>query len=119
KGPIANKFKNTKRTRYVAFTYADIELEEGAKTEFGIDTFEEPDDYGEMDIWTEKENVETKDDYYIITMNSNLNELTTIRAEATVPGYETAGSTRSATVRPDGSTRLHVPLPDVADEKVI
>src|SRR5699024_10995952 len=83
KGPFAHKFTNTKRTRYGAFTYADIELEEGAKTEFGIDTFEEPDDYGDMDIWMEKENVETKDDYYIITMNSNLNELTKIRAEAT------------------------------------
>lgn len=118
-GPFAHKFTSTKRTRYGAFTYADLELEEGAKTEFGIDTFEEPDDYGDMDIWMEKENVETKDDYYIITMNSNLNELTKIKAEATVPGYETAGYTSSAKVRPDGSIRIHVPRPEVEDENVV
>ena len=118
-GPFAHKFTNTKRTRYGAFTYADLELEDGAKTEFGIDTFKEPDDYGDMDIWMEKENVETKDDYYIITMNSNLNELTKIRAEATVPGYETAGYTSSAKVRPDGSIRIHVPRPEVEDENVV
>src|SRR5699024_2849095 len=64
-GPFAHKYTNTKRTMYGAFTYADLELEEGAKAAFEIDTFEEPDDYGDMDIWMEKESVETKDDYYI------------------------------------------------------
>src|SRR5690625_753945 len=47
-GPFAHKFTNTKRTMYGAFTYADLELEEGAKTAFEIDTFKEPDDYGDM-----------------------------------------------------------------------
>lgn len=118
-GPFAHKFTNIKRTRYGAFTYADLELDEGSKTNFGIDDFDEPKDYGDMDIWMEKENVETKDDYYIITMNSNLNELTSIRAEATVPGYETAGYTGRAKVRPDGSFRLHVPRPEIEDENVV
>lgn len=118
-GPFAHKYTNTKRTMYGAFTYADLELEEGAKAAFEIDTFEEPDDYGDMDIWMEKESVETKDDYYIITMNSNLNELTKVKAEATVPGYETAGYTSSAKVRPDGSIRIHVPRPEVEDENVV
>src|SRR5699024_5660057 len=44
-GAFANKYTNTKRTTYGAFTYADLELEEGAKATFEIDTFEEPDDY--------------------------------------------------------------------------
>lgn len=118
-GPFAHKFTNIKRTRYGAFTYADLELENGAKTTFGIDTFSEPDDYGDMNIWMEKDHVETKDDYYIITMQSNLNELTSIGAEATVPGYETAGYTSRAKVRPDGSIRLHVPRPEVEGENVV
>lgn len=68
-GPFAHKFTNIKRTRYGAFTYADLELEDGAKAEFGIDTFEEPEDDGDMDIWMEKTKVETKDDYYIFSVN--------------------------------------------------
>lgn len=118
-GPFTHKFTNIKRTRYGAFTYADLELENGAKTTFGIDTFSKPDDYGDMNIWMEKDHVETKDDYYIITLRSNLNELTSIRAEATVPGYETAGYTSRGKVRPDGSIRLHVPRPEVEGENVV
>lgn len=118
-GKFIHKFTNIKRTRNGAFTDADIEMEEGAETEFGTEEWKEPDDYGKMDIRMEKESVETKDDYYVITMNSNLNELTRIKAEAEVPGYETAGYTSRTKVRPDGSFRMHVPRPDVNDEEVI
>src|SRR5699024_12856217 len=82
-GPFAHKYTNTKRTMYGAFTYADLELEEGANAAFEIDTFEEPDDYGDMDIWMEKEGVEKKDDYIIITRNRNLNKLTKVKAKET------------------------------------
>src|SRR5699024_8837462 len=118
-GPFIHKYTNIKRTRYGAFAHAYIELEPGAEAGFQVYDWKQPDDYGEMDIWMEKESVEKKDMYYDITMKSNLNELTRIKAEATIPGYETAGYTSSTYVHPDGTFRIQVPRPEIEDEVVV
>lgn len=118
-GPFKHKFTSIKRTRHGAFTYAYIEFKNGEKAKFGINNWEVPDDYGDLEVWMEKEKIETKDHYYDITMKSNLNELTGIKAEIEVPGYEAAGYTSRTTVMPDGTFRFQIPRPDVDSEDVI
>lgn len=118
-GPFKHKFTNIKRTRHGAFTYAQIEFKNGVEQGFHMVAWDEADDYGDLDIWMEKDLVDTKETYYDITMNSNLTELTWIKARVEIPGYESAGMTSRANVRPDGSFRFQIPRPDVDSEEVI
>lgn len=118
-GSFIHKYTNIKRTRYGAFAHAYIELNPEATASFVEYDWEKPDDYGEMDIWMEADKVEKKDGYYDITMKSNMNELSYIKAEATVPGYETAGYRSRTKVLQDGSFRIQVPRPEIEDELVV
>lgn len=118
-GPFKHKFASIKRTRHGAFTYAQIEFKEGVEQKFNTITWDEPSDYGDLNIWMEKDSVDTHDAYYDITMKSNLIELTWIKASIEVPGYDVAGYTSRANVMPDGSFRFQIPRPDVDSEEVI
>lgn len=118
-GPFKHKFASIKRTRHGAFTYAQIEFKEGEEQKFNTVAWDGPSDYGDLNIWMEKDNVDTHDAYYDITMNSNLIELTWIKAHIEVPGYDVAGYTSRANVMPDGSFRFQIPRPDVDSEEVI
>lgn len=111
-GPFKQKYTDIKRTRYGAFAYAYLELTPGTKAGFNYPEIDIPEDYGDLDIWMEKENVETKDTYYDITMNSNLNELTGIKSTVQAPDYDVGGYTSSAIVGPDGSFRFRIPRPN-------
>lgn len=108
-GPFKQKYTNIKRTRYGAFTYALIEFKEGESEQFNVREWNQPNDYGELNIWMKEENIEIHDDYYNITMESNLNELTRIKAKIEVPGYEVAGYTARAYVFRDGSFQFQIP----------
>lgn len=117
-GPFKHQFSSEKQKHYGAFTFAQVKVKEGENALFDTKEWEKPDDYGSLDIWMEEESVETHEAYYDITMNSNLNVLTGIKAEARVPGQDSQGSTSRTTVMSDGSFRLQVPRPEVDFEDV-
>lgn len=118
-GPFKHKFTSTKRTRHGAFTYAQMEFKEGESQEFGTWNWDEPSDYGDLTIWIEESAIEIKDEYYDITMKSNLHELTQIKADIEVSGYDIAGYTSRTKVMPDGTFRFQIPRPDLNGEEVI
>lgn len=112
-GSFARKFTNAKRTRIGAIAHAYIELEKDV-TESLIDRdWDQPDDYGESNIWMEVENIKKKDDYYDLYLKSNLLELSHIDAMVQDPGYDIAGATSRTSVLPDGSFRFQIPRPDI------
>lgn len=112
KGPFKHKYTSIKRTYFGAFAYAYLELTPGTTAEFEYQDIDIPDDYGDLNVWMEKESVEKKDNYYDIKMKSNLNELTKIDASVKVVDYDVAGLTSNAIVGPDGSFRFRIPRPD-------
>lgn len=110
---IYGKFgEHLKETRYGAFTYAYLELTPGNSVNLAPFKSEIPDDYGDLKIRIEPDKVVTNDNYYDITMKSNLTELTHIDARVTVPDTKVKSNT---TVRPDGSFRFRIPRPDAKD----
>ncbi len=117
-GPFTHKVTDAKRTRTAAIAYAYIEFDAGEKASFEKKHWEEPEDYQDLEVWMEEEHVDIKDDYYDITMNSNLAELTGIKVAIEIPGYEVAGYRSSTTVMPDGSFRFQIPRPDVDDADI-
>lgn len=112
KGPFKHKYTHLKETRYGAFTYAYLELTPGNSVNLAPFKSEIPDDYGDLKIRIEPDKVVTNDNYYDITMKSNLTELTHIDARVTVPDTKVKSNT---TVRPDGSFRFRIPRPDAKD----
>ena len=118
-GDFIHPYTDIKRTRHGAFAYAYLELNEGAEAPIEADAWgDAPDDYGDLDIWMEEANIETHDKYYDITMNSNLQELTYIKASIEIPGYEVGGYRSNSKVLPDGSFRFQLPRPDVDSDEV-
>src|SRR5699024_11826297 len=71
-------------------------------------TNDKPEDYSDVNVWMEEEKVEIKDNYYDVTMKSNLNELTRINASIVVNNNEHSGFTSNTTVGPDGSFRFRI-----------
>src|SRR5699024_9221171 len=61
----------------------------------------------------DKDNVEIKDNYYDITMKSNLNELVHIDGTVMVDNDELTDFTSNTTVGPDGSFRFRIPKHNV------
>lgn len=117
-GPFTYKVTDAKRTRTAAIAYAYIDFDAGEKASFEQKNWEVPEDYQDVEVWMEEEHVDMKDDYYDITMNSNLAELTGIKVAIEIPGYEVAGYRSSTTVMPDGSFRFQIPRPDVDDADI-
>ena len=111
-GSFKQKYTSVKRTLYGVFAYAYLELTPGTKANFYHLDNDMPDDYGDLNVWMEKDNVETKANYYDVTMNSNLNELTKINALVKVVDYDVAGLTSNTIVGPDGSFRFRIPRPN-------
>lgn len=111
-GPFKKKYTEHKQTRFGAFTYAYLNLTPGDKATFKYLTHEKPDDYGDVEVWMDKDNVEIKDNYYDITMKSNLNELTQINATVMVDNDELTDFTSNTTVGPDGSFRFRILKPN-------
>src|SRR5699024_3403087 len=58
------------------------------------------------------------DNYYDVTMNSNLLALTYIKAEVKMPGYELSDFRSTTKVLPDGSFRFQIPRPEVEGKDV-
>lgn len=108
-GPFAHKYTNIKRTRHGAFTYALIDFQREESAQFSVREWDRPDDYGDLDIWMKEENVDIHEDYYDITMTSNLNELSFTRTTIEIPGYDIAGYSARAYVDRDGSFRFQIP----------
>lgn len=115
KGPFKHKYTSIKRTYFGAFAYAYLELTPGTTAEFEYQDIDIPDDYGDLNVWMEKDNVEPKHNYYDIKMKSNLNELTKINASVEVVDYDISGLTSNAIVGPDGSFRFRIPRPEPED----
>lgn len=118
-GDFVHPYTSIKRTRNGAFAYAYLDLNEGEEAQLEADVWgEEPDDYGDLNVWMEESNVEVTEKYYDITMNSNLKELTHIDGRMKVPGYESTNFRGSTKVLPDGSFRLQVPRLDVESDDI-
>jgi len=118
-GDFIQPYTDIKRTRHGAFAYAYLKLEEGAEAPLEAELLgEKPDDYGDLDVWMKESNIDTHDNYYDITMKSNLHKLTDIKAEIEVPGYEVSGYRSNTKVLLDGSFRFQIPRPDVDSEEV-
>src|SRR5699024_8301453 len=67
-GPCKKKYTEHKQTRFGAFAYAYLNLTSGDKANFQHVPHDKPEDYGDVDVWMDKDNVEIKDNYYDITM---------------------------------------------------
>src|SRR5690625_2200594 len=91
------------RTTYGAFTFALIELKEGISETFSVSELDPPADYGELDIWMEVEQFDIHNEYYNISLNSNLLALTSIRVDIDVPNYTLAGYNYRGKITDDGS----------------
>lgn len=118
-GPFIQKVTSSKRTRNAAIVSAHIEFEAGAQASLEKPVWNPSNDYGDLNIWMKDINVDIHEQYYDITINSNLLELTGISATIEVPGYDVAGYTSRANVLPDGSFRFQIPRPDVNDKEII
>lgn len=112
-GPFKKKYTEHKQTRFGAFAYAYLNLTPGDKANFQHVPHDKPEDYGDVDVWMDKDNVEIKDNYYDITMKSNLNELVHIDGTVMVDNDELTDFTSNTTVGPDGSFRFRIPKPNV------
>lgn len=118
-GDFIHPYTNIKRTRNGAFAYAYLDLNDGEKAELEADVWgEAPEDYGDLDIWMEEAHVEVHDTYYDVTMNSNLTELTYIKAQVIMPGAQLNGYSSTTKVLPDGSFRFQIPRPEVEGNDV-
>lgn len=118
-GPFKQKVTDAKRTRTAAIASLLIELTSDIQVTFDQNNWEEPSDYGDYNVWMEENYIEIKDDYYDIFIDSNLIELTGVKASLEVPGYEISGYTSRGVVRPDGTIRLQMPRPNIEDSTVI
>src|SRR5699024_2271368 len=99
-GPFKKKYTEHKQTRFGAFAYAYLNLTPGDKANFQHVPHDKPEDYGDVDVWMDKDNVEIKDNYYDITMKSNLNELVHIDGTVMVDNDELTDFTSNTTVGP-------------------
>jgi hypothetical protein len=119
-GNFIHPYTDIKRTRNGAFAYAYLELEKGTEAPLEADVWgAKPDDYGDLDVWMKVVHVDTHDNYYDISMESNLQQLTQIKAQMEVPGYTFSGFRSSTKVLPDGSFRFQIPRPDVDNDEVM
>src|SRR5699024_4124491 len=112
-GPFKKKYSDHKQTRFGTFAYAYLNLTAGEKANFQYLTNDKPEDYSDVNVWMEEEKVEIKDNYYDVTMKSNLNALTRINASIVVNNNEHSGLDRKSVVCPDGSFRFRIPKPDI------
>src|SRR5699024_3446513 len=112
-GPLKKKYSDHKQTRFGAFAYAYLNLTAGEKANFQYLTNDKREDYSDVNDWKEEEKIEIKDNYYIVNMKSNLNELTRINASIVVNNNEHSGFTSNTTVGPDGSFRFRIPKPEI------
>jgi len=118
-GDFIHPYTNIKRTRNGAFAYAYLDLNDGEQAKLEADVWgEAPEDYGDLDVWMEEAHVEVHDNYYDVTMNSNLMALTYIKAEVKVPGYQLSDFRSTTKVLPDGSFRFQIPSPEVEGNDV-
>src|SRR5699024_357511 len=118
-GDFIHPYTNIKRTRNGAFAYAYLDLNDGEKAKLEADVWgEAPEDYGDFDVWMEEVHIEVHDNYYDVTMNSNLLALTYIKAEVKMPGYELSDFRSTTKVLPDGSFRFQIPRPEVEGKDV-
>lgn len=118
-GSFKQKVTDAKRTRTAAIASVLIELIPDEHVSFDQNNWKEPSDYGDYNVWIEENHVDIKDDYYDIYLDSNLIELTGVKASLEVPGYEISGYTSRGVVRPDGTIRLQMPRPDIDDAEII
>src|SRR5690625_6377806 len=107
------------RTTYGAFTFALIELKEGISETFSVSELDPPADYGELDIWMEVEQFDIHNEYYNISLNSNLLALTSIRVDIDVPNYTLAGYNYRGKITDDGSITFQLPRVDEEVEKLL
>lgn len=114
-GPFIHKYTDIKTTRFGAFAYAYLELTPGTKVKLSPQDINILDDSSNLNVTMEKYKVETKDNYYDITMNSNLHELTKIEAAVKVVDHDIGELTSNAIVGPDGSFRFRIPRPNPDD----
>jgi len=111
-GPFARSYVSSMRTTYGAFTFALIELKEGISETFSVSELDPPADYGELDIWMEVEQFDIHNEYYNISLNSNLLALTSIRVDIDVPNYTLAGYNYRGKITDDGSITFQLPRVD-------
>lgn len=108
-------YPSIKRKYHEARMNASFNASEDDSAVFETPEWERPDDYGELDVRMEVEELIEHDAFYELHMKSNLVEGTKLKGDLGAPGYETAGFLTDAWVQPDGSFIMKLQKPDVEE----